>query len=59
MDIGIPIRELGEFDTSALRDAILAQDEAAWHEDEFRQDKYDQSAGPFHDRRAAISVQDR
>jgi hypothetical protein len=41
MDIGIPIRELGEFDTSALRDAILAQDEAAWHEDEFRQDKYD------------------
>ena len=41
MDIGVPIRELGEVDSSALRDAILAQEEAAWHEDEYRQQTYD------------------
>lgn len=41
MDIGIPLRELGEFDSSALRDAILTQDAAAWNEDQYRQDKYE------------------
>jgi hypothetical protein len=41
MDIGIPLRELGEFDSSALRDAILSQDDAAWNEDQYRQDKYE------------------
>lgn len=41
MDIDAPLRELGEIDTSALRDAILTQEEAAWHEDEYRQQSYD------------------
>ena len=41
MDIGNPLRELGEFDSSALRDAILNQDDAAWDEDQYRQDKYE------------------
>jgi len=41
MDIGIPLRELGEFDSSALREAILSQDAAAWNEDQYRQDKYE------------------
>jgi hypothetical protein len=41
MDIDVPLRELGEFDSTALRTAILSQDEAAWHEDQYRQDTYD------------------
>ena len=41
MDIDVPLRELGEFDSSALREAILAQEEAAWHEDDYRQSTYD------------------
>ncbi len=41
MDIDVPIRELGEIDMASLRDAILAQEEAAWHEDEYRQQTYD------------------
>ncbi len=41
MDIDVPLRELGEVDSSALREAILRQDEAAWHEDEYRQEAYD------------------
>lgn len=41
MDIEAPLRELGDIDASALHDAILAQDEAAWREDEYRQDVYD------------------
>ncbi len=41
MDIDVPIRELGAVDMAPLRDAILAQEEAAWHEDEFRQQTYD------------------
>jgi len=41
MDIDVPLRELGEFDSTALREAILAQEEAAWHEDEYRQSTYD------------------
>lgn len=40
MDIDVPLRELGTVDSAVLRDAILAQEEAAWHEDEFRQHAY-------------------
>lgn len=41
MDIGKLIRELGPVDSTALREAILAQDDAAWHEEEYRQKEYD------------------
>ncbi len=41
MDIDVPLRELGAIDTTALRDAILGQEDAAWHEDEYRQQSYD------------------
>jgi hypothetical protein len=41
MDIDVPLRELGEIDSSALREAILSQEEGAWHEDEYRQSTYD------------------
>jgi hypothetical protein len=41
MDIHVPLRELGEFDSSALREAILAQPDDAWFENNFRQQTYD------------------
>jgi len=41
LDIDKRIRELGPVDSTALREAILAQEEAAWHEDEYRQQEYD------------------
>ena len=41
MDIDTPLRELGEVDYAALRDAILAQDEAAWLEDSYRQEAFE------------------
>ena len=41
MNIDTPLRELGEVDIAALRDAILAQGPEAWDENEFRQSKYD------------------
>ena len=41
MNIDVPLRELGAIDCSPLRDAILGQDEDAWHEDEYRQESYD------------------
>jgi hypothetical protein len=41
MDIDTPLRELGEVDCTALRDAILAQPEEAWLEDQYRQETYD------------------
>jgi hypothetical protein len=41
MDIDVPLRELGAIDTTALREAILDQDEAAWNEDEYRQQSYE------------------
>ena len=41
MDIDTPLRDLGEIDENALRETILAQEEGAWHEDEFRQQTYD------------------
>jgi hypothetical protein len=41
MDIDTPLKELGPVDNSALTDAILAQDEAAWREEEIRQEIFD------------------
>jgi hypothetical protein len=41
MDIGIPIKDWGEVDTTILREAILNQDDLAWEEDDQRQDDYD------------------
>jgi aspartyl/asparaginyl beta-hydroxylase (cupin superfamily) len=41
MNIGTPLRELGPVDSAALIERILAQEEAAWHEDSFRQQHYD------------------
>ena len=41
MDIGIPLRELGPVDSAALQQTILQQDEAAWKEDEYRQEAFD------------------
>jgi len=41
MDIGIPLRELGDVDITALKDAILAQDDAAWTENRHRQTTYE------------------
>jgi len=41
MDIDTPLRELGPIDSTALREAILAQDEAAWKEDQSRQETFD------------------
>ncbi len=40
MDIDVPLRELGTIDTTALREAILGQEDVAWHEDESRQDSF-------------------
>jgi hypothetical protein len=41
MDIPGLIRELGPVDVSELSAAILAQEEAAWHEDRYRQETYE------------------
>jgi hypothetical protein len=41
MNIEGLIRELGPVDNTALSEAILAQEEAAWHEDRYRQETYD------------------
>jgi len=40
MEIGIPLRELGAIDATALREAILGQEVAAWLEDSYRQQSY-------------------
>ena len=40
MDIDVPLRDLGPIDTTALREAILGQEEIAWHEDKYRQQTY-------------------
>jgi len=40
MDIGVRLKELGEVPVTSLRDAILAQDDNAWAENEFRQQSY-------------------
>jgi aspartyl/asparaginyl beta-hydroxylase (cupin superfamily) len=41
MDIGIPIRDLGEIDISPLKEAILAVDDDAWLQNSHRQTTYD------------------
>lgn len=41
MDIDTPLRELGPVDMTALRDAVLSQDELAWHEDSTRQQEFE------------------
>ena len=41
MDIGVPIREFGKVDMAALASAVLAQDDAAWNENEQRQKDYE------------------
>jgi hypothetical protein len=41
MDIEKPLRELGPVDVDPLRRAILEQDEAAWHEEQVRQESYE------------------
>lgn len=45
MDIGAPIRELGQVDMAALGETILALDEAAWREQELRQKDYNEVHG--------------
>lgn len=40
MDIESPLRDLGAIDTTALRDALLAQEDGAWHEDQHRQQSF-------------------
>jgi aspartyl/asparaginyl beta-hydroxylase (cupin superfamily) len=41
MDIGVPLRELGPVDSAALGEAILAQGDDAWLEDEYRQEAFE------------------
>jgi hypothetical protein len=41
MDIEGLLRELGPVDTAVLSETILAQEEAAWHEDRYRQETYE------------------
>ena len=41
MDIDTLLRDLGSVDTAALSEAILAQDEKAWQEDQKRQQVFD------------------
>lgn len=41
MKIDKPLKELGAIDVVPLRDAILAQDAAAWGEQEYRQQEYE------------------
>ncbi len=41
MDIDTLLKDLGSVDATALAEKILAQDEAAWHEDEYRQQVFD------------------
>jgi len=41
MDIEDRTRELGPVDSAALIDAVLAQEEAAWHEERYRQETYE------------------
>lgn len=41
MNIDTPLRELGPVNSDALREAILAQDEQAWHEDRYRQEEFE------------------
>ncbi len=40
MNIGEPLRDLGAVDATDLREAILAQEDVAWHEDTSRQESF-------------------
>ena len=41
MDIGDRLRDLGPVDSTALSEAILAQEPGAWHEMKYRQQEFD------------------
>ena len=41
MDIDVPLRDLGEIDSSALSEAILGFDDQAWLDNSYRQQQYD------------------
>ena len=41
MNIDTALRELGPVDITAMRDAILAQDDVAWKEDNYRQEEFE------------------
>lgn len=41
MDIEAPVRELGPVDIGALKHAIQQQDDAAWQEEQLRQESYE------------------
>ena len=41
MDIGIPLRDLGQVDSAALRDVILSVDDQYWLENSYRQEAFD------------------
>ena len=41
MNIDTPLRELGPVDSTALREAILAQDDIAWKEEKLRQEEFE------------------
>ncbi len=41
MNIDTPLRELGPVDATALRDAVLAQEDIAWKEDKYRQEEFE------------------
>ena len=41
MNIDTPLRELGPVDIADLREVILAQEDIAWDEDQYRQDEYE------------------
>ena len=46
MNIDTPLRELGPIDIADLREVILAQEDIAWNEDQYRQDEYEVHAAP-------------
>ena len=41
MNIDIPLRELGAVDSTELREAVLAQEDRAWQEDNYRQEAFE------------------
>ena len=41
MNIDEPLRNLGDMNIDALRDAVLAQDDTAWLEQSHRQEEYE------------------
>jgi Aspartyl/Asparaginyl beta-hydroxylase len=41
VDIGVPLKELGEVDVTPLVEAVLALPQAAWEENQQRQEDYD------------------